>query len=84
VIIVVVASDLWHLQSPCEGEKGTTLCVCDIAALNKTSKNNRASARTNQPQKIKEGESSVYFGHKKNLDCHTEDINNDGGKYNHT
>jgi len=39
--------------------------VSDIAALSKTSKINQASARTNQPQIIKEGESSsVPFVHK--------------------
>jgi hypothetical protein len=40
--------------------------VCDIAALNKTSKINQASARTSRPHTIKEGESSC-FGHMKNM-----------------
>ena len=57
--------------------------VCDTAALNKTSRNNQASARTNPPHKIKEGESSVSYGHIRNLDCHTEDTKNEGGKYYH-
>jgi len=40
--------------------------VSDIAALNKTSKINQASARANRLQKIKEeASSSVCFGHMK-------------------
>ena len=48
--------------------------VCDIAALNNTSKINQASAwaaRTNQPHNFKEGEpSSVYWAHVK-MDRHS-------------
>jgi hypothetical protein len=51
--------------------------VCDLAALNKTSKDNQASARTSQPHEIKEGESSVCFGHMKNMDCLIEGTKNE-------
>jgi hypothetical protein len=54
----------------------------DIAALNKISK--QSSIFQDQPTtislKFKERESSVRFGHIKNLDCHTEDTKNEGGK----
>jgi len=53
--------------------------VCDIAALNKFSK--QSSISQDQPTAIiKEGKSSVSFGHIKNMDCHIEDTKNEGGK----
>ena len=39
--------------------------VCNIAALNRTSKINQASARTDWPYKNEEGESSVFWTRKK-------------------
>jgi hypothetical protein len=51
--------------------------VCDIAALNKISK--QSIICQDEPTAIiKEGESSVRFGHKKNMDCHTDDTKKEG------
>jgi len=48
--------------------------VCDIAAQNKTGKNNQASARTNnRPHYIKEGKSSCVLWAHENIDCFTLD-----------
>jgi hypothetical protein len=62
-------------KKPLERDKRHNV-VCNIAALNKISKNNQASVRINRPHKIKEGESSVCYGHMNfmllNI-CHTED-----------